>query len=57
MLVISGASCGCGWTSPSCFNLAIEMLVISGQFAVLAFEFLDTGFNLAIEMLVISGSI
>ena len=38
-----------------CFNLAIEMLVISGQSLTLSVRRPDTGFNLAIEMLVISG--
>ena len=55
MLVISG------WTVRSyasrlvCFNLAIEMLVISGIKISGDTQTAGAGFNLAIEMLVISG--
>ena len=37
------------------FNLAIEMLVISGGVTIVTPTFSDICFNLAIEMLVISG--
>ena len=37
------------------FNLAIEMLIISGQFSVWMAEIALYCFNLAIEMLIISG--
>ena len=39
-----------------CFNLAIEMLVISGQWTEVILDGLAC-FNLAIEMLVISGQL
>ena len=54
MLVISGRNPRMHQVPTTCFNLAIEILVISGG----EWEFLAhriTGFNLAIEILVISG--
>ena len=58
MLVISGLRLIQSLTRltiSSSFNLAIEMLVISGSGCVVARETGALGFNLAIEMLVISG--
>ena len=58
MLVISGpVGHLCLRDVPMSFNLAIEMLVISGETKLAAAIKKQESFNLAIEMLVISGKV
>ena len=57
MLIISGWANDKRELESVSFNLAIEMLIISGLSAEVTFVPQDESFNLAIEMLIISGHV